>query len=346
MWRFYKLVIFSVLFVAPSLVDAAHLYLSSDSYTHGLMDTFYVPVRVDTKDGECINTVDVTIDYNPDEISVKDILIGDSVLTLWTKKPVIERDGEKEIGVVSFSGGVPGGYCGRVLGDPGQTNVLLKLVVTSAEKNFFDTETKKTQIIIDPKTKVYLHDGKGTEAVLSTQGVDLLFDKTITENEDAWMKDIKADTIAPQLFDITLIKGPSEGNSKSYIIFNTTDKQSGIDHYEVLETDPDKFGFLAWLPGESYWIEAESPYVLRDQKLRSKIMVKAVDKNGNERVVAYTPPMSLFSEITHPSLLLPIAALFIVVILVLLFVLKIMKKKKKVTANNDIIEDEIKEDEE
>ena len=32
------------------------------------------------------------------------------------------------------------------------------------------------------------------------------------------------------------------------------------------------------------WIRAESPYVLKDQKLKSYVYIKAIDKAGNERI--------------------------------------------------------------
>jgi preprotein translocase subunit YajC len=347
MKRFYILAGVFVSFFAftPTDVFAVHLFLDADNTIHNPLDTFYVPVRIDTNE-KCINAVDVQIDYNPTELSVKDVSIGDSVLTLWANPPVIEREDGKETGVVKFSGGIPGGYCGRVIGDPGQTNILAKLVISGGLENSTD-EVKNTQLIIDPNTKVYLHDGKGTESDLSVAGVELSFKKSALPPKNVWMEDIKSDTVAPQLFDITLIKGPSEGNKRSYIIFNTTDKQSGIDHYEVLETDPDKFGFLSWLPNESYWVVAESPYVLRDQKLRSKIMVKAVDKNGNERVVSYTPEMSLLTEITHPLLLAPIVLIVIFVVLaVVLFTRFAGKRKKKIKEENEEVEDDLKEYEE
>ena len=41
------------------------------------------------------------------------------------------------------------------------------------------------------------------------------------------------------------------------------------------------------------WSEAQSPYILQDQKLQSWIFVKAIDKAGNERVAELAPQKSL-----------------------------------------------------
>lgn len=310
-----------------SIVSAAQVFLNTEESIRGTQDTFYVPIRIDTQ-GECINAVRVVLGYNPDLISVRDISTGDSILSLWTTMPQIERLEGKEIGRVVLEGGVPGGYCGRVLGDPGLTNILAKLVVTGVSRLENTEESTTTQIVVDPETTAYLHDGRGTEAELTVLGVTLLLTQSTTTPQNVWLSDVKNDTIAPELFDIILVEGPSVGNNKHYIVFNALDKQSGIDHYEVLETDPDRFGFLTWVPKEAYWVEAQSPYVLRDQKLRSKIMVKAVDKNGNERIVTYTPPMSALTELTSTSGFLSILAV-LVLIGILVFFTVLMRRRTK-----------------
>ena len=328
-------VLLIVFFVTPiCFVSATHIYLDTETKTHGNLDTFYIPVRVDVQKGECINSVKVSISYNPSEISIKDISIADSILSLWTQKPSIKKTNGEEDGMIAFEGGIPGGYCGRVVGDPGKTDVLVKLVVAGAPGVLADNEAKTANIIVEPSTKVYLNDGFGSEADLTVAGLELVLRKSTTTPNNVWLSDIKSDNIAPELFDITLIKGPSQGNKKSYIIFNTVDKQSGIDHYEVLETDPDRFGFLALFPNkESHWVFADSPYVLRDQKLHSKIMVKAVDKNGNERVIEYMPPISAITTLTQVSIFIPIVIILFVIFVLFVFVLKWKKNRRNDNKN-------------
>jgi hypothetical protein len=72
---------------------------------------------------------------------------------------------------------------------------------------------------------------------------------------------------------------------KYVLIFNTIDRESGISHFEVAEQKL-KFCF----PSEKEkWERAESPYLIKDQSLKSIIKVKAVDKVGNERIVTLNP---------------------------------------------------------
>jgi len=62
-------------------------------------------------------------------------------------------------------------------------------------------------------------------------------------------------------------------------VFGTQDKGSGIDHYEVAESD-NPFVNEANL----VWRRAESPELLQDQSGRSTVYVKAVDRDGNVRI--------------------------------------------------------------
>jgi hypothetical protein len=319
---------FVVLIAYPQTVGAVQVFLNTESESNTEGNTFYVPVRIDTQK-ECINAVSVAIAYNPTEISIRDVAIGESIISLWTQVPVIDSLDGVETGRVRFEGGIPGGYCGRVVGDAGQTNILAKLVVVGLSQATSSEEGKKSQIVVEPSTKVYLHDGSGTEANITVLGVDVLLQPASSTPENIWLTDIKSDAIAPELFEIIFVKGPSEGNNKHYIVFNTTDKQSGVDHYEVLETDPDRFGFLTWVPKEAYWVPAISPCVLRDQNLHSKIMVKAVDKNGNERIVTYTSETSSFEQFVQPKVLLPLALTLSFLMFAILFVVFRKKKWKK-----------------
>ncbi len=80
---------------------------------------------------------------------------------------------------------------------------------------------------------------------------------------------IASDTQPPLPFEPKLVSDPAIHGGKYVLIFLTTDLESGIDHYEVKE------GLLRWE-------RAESPYLLPQQHLPKIILVKAVDRAGNE----------------------------------------------------------------
>ncbi len=269
--------------VAPH--TAAALVLSIDPHEVVVPgEVFIVPVRIDTE-GACINTVRMDFSYTTDHLDIVEVARGRSILTLWTEEPQFDR----EAGSVTFSGGIPGGYCGRVVGDPGLTNIIAELVFRVQPT----TEQLATSIRID-EAEVYGHDGQGTvlPARLESQAVPIDGLATTTP-QDAWVARVKQDITAPELFEIILDTEPYVARGRYFIAFNTTDKQSGIAYYEVRETDPERWGFLSFVSREAQWITTKSPYVLRDQSLNSTIQVKAVDKAGNERVVSFQPPEEL-----------------------------------------------------
>ncbi len=307
----------AAVFVGAHSALAAELYLEVENELYDRRGTFYIPIRIDTH-GACMNAATVVVAYDPLVLSMREVVTGRSVFTLWPEQPHIDRDAEgNEVGLVRLSGGIPGGYCGRVEGDPGLTNIIADLVVTGARDGQALSGIATTTLLISPETVVYRHDGTGAALETALLGANLSITEIDgTQPVDRWQEDVRADRIAPELFEITLVKGPSVGNARDYIVFSTVDKQSGISHYEVLETDPDRFGFLKWFPREAYWVRAESPYILRDQELMSRIMVRAVDRNGNERVVTYEPSIPLVRELLRPSMLAVFVGAFMLLVLI------------------------------
>ena len=89
------------------------------------------------------------------------------------------------------------------------------------------------------------------------------------------------DVTPPEEFTLEISQEPTVFEGKYFLSFATTDKTSGIDHYEVRE-------------GKGDWKIAESSYLLEDQSLKSIIRVKAVDGAGNERIAEYLPSRKPF----------------------------------------------------
>ena len=285
--------IFYFLFSPGVSFAAANLFLDAVSPDVNLRDTFIVTMRI-TTEGECVNAVSARIQFDPALLRAVDFSTGQSLLSLWTEPPAVD----KERGIISFSGGIPGGYCGRVVGDPGTANILGKAIFTTAEMLATSSLPAQTQIQI-LNAEVLLNDGMGTPAKLVSRGLELSIADRGGAPKNEWLSEVRADTIAPELFSVEVSRDPKIQGGKYFISWSSTDKQSGIDHYEVLETNPWKFGFFRTSGRKSYWTVAESPYFLKDQNLRSKIMVKAIDKMGNERIVENNPSTSFIPEVDN-----------------------------------------------
>jgi hypothetical protein len=149
--------------------------------------------------------------------------------------------------------------------------------------------TTSAKVEFLPETTAYINDGFGTKATLALYGANVdISDKVSTTLEDPWRDAVVTDTIPPADFSIELVRIPNE-TGKYHIVFNTTDKQTGIDQYQVMEEPLEKFWDFEWGRADAPWITARSPYILDDQSLNSTIRVKAIDKAGNEYIATLVP---------------------------------------------------------
>lgn len=247
----------------PLSAHAALLYIDPAEGEYGPGDTFIASVRLTPE--ECVNVVHVEVAYPSDTLRAVDFSKGSSILTLWVEEPRID-----EKGVVRFSGGIPGGYCGRIAGDPVVSNILGKIVFS-----VIGSTTPEAVVHISGASKAYLSDGEGTEVPVTTADARFQILGSATGKENPWLAATDSDLVPPEAFEAEVQSTRGVFDGDYYVVFSTVDKQSGIDHFEIYEG--------------GVWKVAASPYRLRDQSLNDEIMVKAIDKAGNERLASYDP---------------------------------------------------------
>lgn len=314
MKRFLSILIFFLaMLVAPRITRAAVLYMEPASGTYGPGDSFLVDIKLDTEKN-CVNTIEATIKFPRNILQVGDFLSGESFLSVWVDRPDTESMSRiNESGALHFSGGIPGGYCGRIPGDPGESNIVGQIIFYVPNFIVGNVKNQKAALDFAEGTRAFINDGFGTEEKLTTKGAEITIADKSAISEDVWDKKIKEDKTPPEPFIIEVYSRGDIFNGKSYITFNTTDKQTGIDHYEVLEIRPnEKLGvkpessFLDRVLGRDRpapeWKQGKIPYLLNDQDLLSIIRVKAIDKAGNERLAEYIPPLPEQPETKEPIL--------------------------------------------
>lgn len=329
-------------------VSAALLYIDPPQSELNRGDAVKLSVRLDTDESvqECVNAVDAVISYSAN-IAPVDISLGESIFSIWVEEPVINKENR----TITFAGGIPNGYCGRVQGDPRLTNKLATIIFRSPGFSIGSGSSDDAEARVDfnPETTAYLNDGQGTAATLSTYGARMTLSKTAgSEIIDPWNDEVDLDTIPPEEFSIMLEKGGLEFTGRYYIIFNTQDKQTGIDQYQVMEQPLAEFGTFVWGRADAPWLEARSPYVLKDQSLNSIIRVKAIDKAGNEYVATLIPDESMrgLSADDIYTYLLFGALIFLVLIIIVAIITAIkMRRRKKLLEESTVIstEDSVEE---
>ncbi len=317
-----------VFFLVPKISLAALLYFDPNEASLYRGDSIAISLRLDTDEGECINTVDAVIRYD-EAIRAVDVSRGDSILNLWVEPPVIDEVNR----TITFAGGIPGGYCGRIPGDPSLTNVILKLVFRSPGLSIGTKDAPQPRIWLEDSAQVLLHDGYGTNAQVRFQDAKIILLDTPGERIiDVWTTDIQQDDQLPSEFSITLARDESAFSGDYFITFNSLDKQSGIDHYEVMEESFLDFNAFKWGRADAPWIETESPYVLKDQALNSTIRVKAIDKAGNERIAVLVPDEAL-RKMSLDAIILVLTISGIIVLVLVLTSYAIWKRKRRMDTN-------------
>jgi len=340
----YLSILIIALLLSPSLVFASTLYFEPKDVEVGNDSNFTMDLKIDVED--CVNVVEGYIGFDKEHFKFLDFMTGVSIINLWVEQPQ-ETDFEKinNEGRLHFSGGVPGGYCGKIPGDPGLSNVVARLVFASKNIDQVIDDRIAGDIKILDGTRVLMNDGLGTEdADLKKNDGKVTISKSVMPNDKAWQNELNADKIPPEPFVIELHQSPSMFDGKYGLVFYATDKQSGVDYYEVLEIRPnevigekqkrnplDYFGIGEKIVG---WKKAQTPYLLEDQDMRSTIKVRAVDKAGNEQVVEYTPPESAVKKLTFFNWQVIIPASIFLVLLSGYLYFKIRRKTKYEEGNH------------
>jgi len=291
-------------------VSAIELYFEPRSQEFGLEHEFQVSLIIDPQ-GKEINAVEASIVFPKDLVEIKSIEDGSSILTLWVEKPSVLHEADTKI---RFAGVIPGGFKGIMAPFeeiyPGK---LLSLTLTAIKEGAGEFRLEDVQVL--------LHDGKGTKAEFQVSG----FRFQVSEDIEIIPVERVLDIIPPEPFTPEIARDPNIFDGKWFLVFATQDKDSGIAYYVIHETRQKK---EAARINPKDWTESESPYLLKDQELRSYIFVKAVDKAGNERIAIVEPEYPIkWYEIWW------IWAIIIIVGVISVIVLWVRKRRKVINSS-------------
>lgn len=244
-----SLIIFLFVLLLPMQVFGASLFSETKDQIFYVGNDFLVEVLLDTE-GESINAVSGKIIFDPNILELKEVRDGNSSINFWIEKPA-----SKNLGEIVFSGITPGGLYS-------QKSFLFGIV--------FNPKMPGNNLFNFKDTVVLKNDGSGSQAKIKAQQFNLKISEE-SPQPTSGMPQIE-DRNPPEDFKPMLGVDPEIFEGKYFLIFSTTDKGLGVDHYEVRE------GIF----GE--YVRAESPYLIENQSLNKDIYVKAVDRALNERV--------------------------------------------------------------
>jgi len=268
------LLVFSVPLLLPVIAGAVELYLKTSQPEYAPNETFSVDIRLNVIPPENINAVEVYLSFPKDTLEAVDFSTANSILT-FIKNPAIDQQN----GLINFSGIVPGGYSGRLAGDPGKSNLLGRAIFQVKKR---EKETALLKFLAN--SQALLNDGKGTKANLTFIPLEIKISpqEVVFNPLNEWEKAKEEDKIPPEEFKPEIVKI----DDKYFLVFNSQDKQSGLDYYEIQTLKETLLGQLVPI---SDFKKGESPYPLDKSDLDKIIEVKAIDKSGNERIVILNP---------------------------------------------------------
>ncbi|HET9641599.1 MAG TPA: cohesin domain-containing protein [Candidatus Paceibacterota bacterium] len=269
----------------PLSASAATFTLSATPQDVGAGDLVRVDVLIDSITPVNAFSGIVTYGASLAPISATD---GNSIVPLWLTPPAISSAPR-----IPFEGIVPGGFSGM----RGQIFTIL----------FRARAAGKASIAVS-EGEVLRNDGKGTPEIVISNPLTFTIAK---EARGGYAE--PADTTPPEPFSVTMGNDASETAGSLYLVFATTDKGSGVDHYAVAESRVPVF-LQRFLPLS--FATTESPYVMRDQHRTSAVYIEAVDRAGNVQRAVFPPQYILsWPEVTVLLLILiAVALLFVVVI--------------------------------
>lgn len=249
-----------VSFLVAAPVLAAEAFFKTETPKIRAGQLFEVSVFINT-DKESVNAIEGKVMFPRNLLEVKNINDGNSIINFWLERPKAKN------GEILFSGIIPGGY-------RDENSLIFSLIFQSIREGRGLIEIRDL--------KALLNDGEGTEADMIISNLPFVISGQAPAAQPA-ISEIK-DIDMPEAFTPIVASDPAIFGGKYFLVFATQDKGSGIDKYLIHESRGLKKQIAA-----NKWLEAESPHALKDQKLKSYIYIKAVDKSGNERIATVEP---------------------------------------------------------
>ncbi len=265
-FNFLKLIFFSALVIAvfiPRFSQAAKIILQTNHENSTLTER-----QVDlllTPNEEGINALGSEIVILAGQAELIDIIDGGSIISAWVEQPkIIDNQ-------LIFSGIIPGGFYGLYV--PGKAESQSGLILSFKVKQLDSSEV----ILGLRKLEAYAADGNNVPIKVEPEKLVVNF----SEFDKQTQTNKIIDNTPPSDLELRIIKLP-EGPSGWWAAFSATDFGSGIAYYEIQENKTSE-------PNPEAWRPVDNPTRLIDQTRRSYVFLKAVDRQGNEKIISLGP---------------------------------------------------------
>lgn len=241
---------------AVTAAATAELFFDTSDGAVTVGSTIRIPALMRATDEPGINVLDVTfVVRGPARITA--IQTGGSIFSLWPTQEISANGTRAHI-----VGGTPSSVFGSSL-----RVVDLMVQVTGAGTVTLDAQN----------ATAYKGDGTGAEIAIVSHPLSFTAISGQPINEQSQY--LANDTQPPEPFYIELSRDASVFDGAYFLSFFTTDAQTGVARYEVVE-------------GSRPAVDSNGTYVLHDQALATDVAVRAYDGAGNVREETFTTKQS------------------------------------------------------
>jgi hypothetical protein len=277
--------------IIPFYSSAMSISVENKSGDAQIGDVVILDVYLTTDVSEEVNAIEGVIKVEGGQ-KIKQITTAGSVFDLWPNRPSYENS------KISFVGGSAASVFGSKL-------KLFSIVV--------EIETNDKLNFIPEYINSYLNDGIGTKIGITEINTKVTFNEADRESKNEFEETLLNDRGAPKEFEVFVGQDDDTFDGKYFVSFNTTDNESGIERYEVIEND-NKTPILTG-----------TTYVLQDQSLKGSLIVKAFDYAGNVKVKEIN--IKDYAQVGRPINWFPLS-IAIIILLIGFFAFKKFKTKK------------------
>lgn len=281
--RKFVIILILTFLISAQQVAAASLYLKTK-------DTLSI-LSIDTGT-ENINTIEATISYDSNNTDCIASPSANSIIALWITQPVIKNS------QITFAGIIPGGYIGQ--GDIISISCQAKNGATMTPLNLDQN-----------KIHIYLNDGTGKLSNVTVSANQVINSEEKQNLDNA----LTSDKNPPEITNLEISKNNTLTENQYLLIFNATDKKSGIASIAIALSDKklDAVKDASEITTNLPWIAVESPYTLPQAALGKYIYLKATDQAGNISL-ATLPPAKSFWELYQIYILLILLTIGILIL--------------------------------
>lgn len=287
---------FSVLSAQSISTTGPDMLLEHVPTVVALQQQFYVDVVLDPNNS-VYNGIEGTVSFSDNTLSFVRAETATSIVNYFIEQPTAVTN------TIHFSGIMLGGFKGLI--NPFDPTHLLPGPVI---RLVFVGKAPGTATIATSYIHVTDNDGQGTLENVKDATASLNVSSTVAPSM------YTAPSTVPPTITASIVRDPNLFNNKYALVFDATDKQSGIDHVSLQE-------------GSGPWITISSPYLLQDQSRQSILTLRAYDNAGNVTTITIAP----IKTTTSPVRIIVGIILLIIVLITLLYVIYKKVIHKKVT---------------